>query len=76
MDSAVPSPFTVTLTIHSAEDLAIADITTSDPYVVVILDHKEIGRTSTAYRNLNPLWEAKFTLPLTHIHYTLNFRYS
>jgi hypothetical protein len=43
MESTVPYPFTVTLTIHSAEHLAVADITSSDPYVIILLDNKEIG---------------------------------
>jgi Ca2+-dependent lipid-binding protein len=42
-ESTVPYPFTVTLIIHSAENLAVADITSSDPYVIILLDNKEIG---------------------------------
>ena len=67
-------PFTVTVVIHSAHNLAIADFTTSDPYVILQVDKKEIGRTPTIFRNLNPVWESKFVIPLTHVHSTLTFR--
>jgi hypothetical protein len=43
LESTVPYPFNVTLIIHSAEKLAVADITSSDPYVIILLDNKEIG---------------------------------
>lgn len=68
------NPFSVTVVIHSAHNLAIADFTTSDPYVILLLDKKEIGRTPTIFRNLNPIWESKFVIPVTHVHSTLTFR--
>ena len=70
----MPHPFVVTIVVHSARNLAIADFTSSDPYVILLLDKKEIGRTPTVYRNLNPVWETTFTVPLTHIHATVVFR--
>jgi C2 domain len=72
--SGMPHPFVVTIVVHSARNLAIADFTSSDPYVILLLDKKEIGRTPTVYRNLNPNWEVTFTVPLTHIHATVVFR--
>ena len=72
--TTITYPYSLNVTIHKAENLAIADFTSSDPYVVLLLDEKDIGRTPTVYRSLNPSWEAKFVIPLTHIHSTLTFR--
>ena len=72
--AAIASPYTLTVIVHSADHLAIADYTSSDPYVILLLDKKEIGRTPTVYRNLNPNWEIKFVVPLTHVHSILTFR--
>ena len=72
--TSITYPYSLNVTIHKAENLAIADFTSSDPYVVLLLDEKDIGRTPTVYRSLNPSWEAKFVIPLTHIHSTLTFR--
>lgn len=72
--SGIACPYSLTVIIHKAEHLAIADYTSSDPYVTLLLDKKEIGRTPTVYRNLNPTWEAQYVIPLTHIHSLLTFR--
>jgi len=59
-------PFSLTLTIHSAKGLPIADITSSDPYCFVLADDKIVGRTKTIVSNLNPEWEEEFFIPLMH----------
>lgn len=59
-------PFSLTLTIHSAKGLPIADITSSDPYCFVLANDKIVGRTKTIVSNLNPEWEEEFFIPLMH----------
>lgn len=46
--------------IHSGSNLPVGDITTSDPFVVVSLDERILGRTPTIEKNLNPIWETSF----------------
>ena len=43
-------PFHVSISIDSCEDLAIHDLTTSDPYVSLKCNDKRIGKTSTIQR--------------------------
>ena len=44
--------------VHEAENLPIADLTQSDPYVVITHSDKVFLRTHTIYRNhTNPSWE-------------------
>lgn len=42
--------------IVSANDLPIGDITSSDPYVIVFMNGKELHRTAVIHNNLNPIW--------------------
>lgn len=47
----------MSLTVLSAEDLAKADVFgKSDPYAVVLLNRREVGRTRTLFKTLNPCW--------------------
>jgi hypothetical protein len=68
------TPFKLIVTIHYATNLAIADILSSDPYVVVNLDDKSFGRTKTIYSNLNPSWEQSFEIPLLHLRHVLRLK--
>ena len=43
------------LTIVQAKHLMVADMFTSDPYVIVSWGDKELGRTEIKYENLNPV---------------------
>jgi Ca2+-dependent lipid-binding protein len=43
------------LTIIQAQHLMVADMFTSDPYVIVSWGDKELGRTEIKYENLNPV---------------------
>lgn len=53
--------YNLIITIHGGEKLSIADITTSDPYVIVFVGERNIGKTQTIYRNhSNPSWEKTF----------------
>lgn len=68
-------PFELSITVHKADKLAVADMLTSDPYVIVDLDDSNIGRTSTIYRSLSPVWEKEFApIPLYHLHHVIYFR--
>jgi len=54
------------IVVHKARSLVASDFSivskpTSDPYVVVIVDGDEAGRTKTVKRNLNPTFGAAFT---------------
>lgn len=62
----IQSPFTLQLTVHSCEALPVADITTSDPYVVTSAGGRLENRTKTVYRNRNPVWNEDFYLKILH----------
>lgn len=65
-------PYNLTVVIHKAENLAIADITSSDPYVIVSIGKNVFLRTQTIYRNRkNPKWEEKAKIGLLNIYDTL-----
>lgn len=67
--------YTLAVTVQSAENLIIADILNSDPYVVLSVGEKTVGRTQTIYRNhVNPVWDKLFTIPLLHTNNTLKLR--
>jgi len=55
--------------IVSATDLPIADLSSSDAYVIVRMKGKEIHRTSVISKDLNPIWTLKerslFVLQMT-----------
>ncbi|CAM9494653.1 unnamed protein product, partial [Sphacelaria rigidula] len=55
------------LTIVSAANLAKADVLGStDPYAMVLVNRREIGRTRTLSHTQNPVWrEPRETFPLT-----------
>ena len=69
------TPFSLVIIIHSAEKLAIADYTSSDPYVLVTLGDKIIGKTNVVLKNLNPSWEAVFEVPMFHPHHIMVILY-
>ncbi|CAM9159833.1 unnamed protein product, partial [Sphacelaria rigidula] len=56
----------VSLTIRSATGLVKADlIGSSDPYAVVLVNRREVGRTRTLYKTQNPVWtEPEEVFPL------------
>ena len=49
-------PYSISVAVISASNLPIADIISSDPYVVVYFGDNWVGRTKTISRNLNPVW--------------------
>ncbi|XP_022105841.1 multiple C2 and transmembrane domain-containing protein 2-like isoform X3 [Acanthaster planci] len=63
------------LDIHLKEgcDLAIRDRSgTSDPYVKFRIAGKTAYKSHIIYKNLNPKWDEKFTLPIDDIHKPLD----
>lgn len=57
------------LTVLSAKGLAKADVFgKSDPFAVVLLNRREVGRTRTLFKTLDPSWvdpEEIFPLSIT-----------
>jgi hypothetical protein len=68
-------PFKLSVTVNSAENLPVADFTTSDPYVAVYMGDRLIGRTKTIKRNhLAPKWNEWMPhIPLLHANHELRF---
>jgi hypothetical protein len=55
----------LTVTVHRASALPVADVITSDPYVVVKLNTDHTRRTRTIERSLNPVWDESFDFPIS-----------
>lgn len=68
------TPFVLRLRIKSASNLPVADFMSSDPFVKIRLGDKEIGRTSTINRSLNPQWNEDFIASVLHAHVTLELK--
>jgi hypothetical protein len=68
-------PFKLSVTVNAAENLPVADFTTSDPYVAVYMGDRLIGRTKTIKRNhLAPKWNEWMPhIPLLHANHELRF---
>lgn len=65
--TALTPIISLNLTILKAEKLPVADITTSDPYIICKLDNSFLYRTKTITANLNPVWNEYVTnIPLFH----------
>ncbi|XP_043920068.1 multiple C2 and transmembrane domain-containing protein 1 isoform X1 [Protopterus annectens] len=61
--SGGPGMFHLDITLKSGQNLAIRDRGgTSDPYVKFKLGGKEVFRSKTIHKNLNPLWDEKVSL--------------
>eukprot|EP01038_Epipyxis_sp_PR26KG_P006726 gene6726-9219_t len=79
MDPSTPnttiySPYKLVIVILDGTNLPIADTLSSDPYVVLFLDNKKIGKTRTIRKTLNPVWEQLFRTDLLHIKSKLKLR--
>lgn len=71
-------PYTISVTVFRAENLPVADFTSSDPFVVINIDNTIIGKTKTISRNLNPVWGQygegeEFRFDSLHVNKTLVF---
>ena len=51
--------------------LPVMDITASDPYVKIKCGSQRVGQTTVKLRNLNPVWNETFLIPLLHLKETL-----
>jgi len=59
------SPYILKCIIHRAENLPIADFTTSDPYVQISIGSRIEGKTKVIYRNHRaPEWEEVFIIKM------------
>jgi hypothetical protein len=68
MDQTTISPFKLLVTVIEAHNLPIADFSASNPYVVVSIGEKPIGRTKTITRNhLNSEWNEGFYAAVFHV---------
>ena len=68
MDFIAVSPYKLLVTVIGARNLPIADFTTSDPYVIINVGGKTIGRTKTIYKNhLAPEWGEGFYAAVFHV---------
>ncbi|XP_053276856.1 multiple C2 and transmembrane domain-containing protein 1 isoform X2 [Pleuronectes platessa] len=58
-----PAMYQVDIVLKKGNNLAIRDRTgTSDPYVKFKIAGKEVFRSKTIHKNLNPVWDERFTL--------------
>ncbi|XP_059072829.1 protein C2-DOMAIN ABA-RELATED 2 [Cryptomeria japonica] len=53
------------LRIIKGTNLAVRDMWTSDPYVVVRFGHQKV-KTRVIKKNLNPVWDEELTMYVTH----------
>lgn len=71
----IKTPFNLNIIIHKADDLAIADTFSSDPYVILHVGKNLIGQTKVKQSNLNPIWEESFNqISLIHLHQNINLK--
>ena len=66
-------PYLLTIVVHSGHGLPVADMTSSDPYVSICVQGKEVSRTKVVVKNLNPVWEHFYELPCLHPHVDIKF---
>uniref|UniRef100_A0A8C6UDL2 Multiple C2 and transmembrane domain containing 1 n=1 Tax=Neogobius melanostomus TaxID=47308 RepID=A0A8C6UDL2_9GOBI len=59
----IPAKYQLDIILKKGNNLAIRDRTgTSDPYVKFKLGGKEVFKSKTIYKNLNPVWDESFSL--------------
>ncbi|XP_062455012.1 multiple C2 and transmembrane domain-containing protein 1 [Rhea pennata] len=65
--SADPGMYQLDITLRRGQNLAARDRGgTSDPYVKFKVGGKEVFRSKTIHKNLNPVWEEKTCIPIDH----------
>ncbi|KAE8618290.1 hypothetical protein XENTR_v10009345 [Xenopus tropicalis] len=75
--STLPSLLSYLLTIHLKEgrNLVIRDRSgTSDPYVKFKLNKKTLYKSKVIYKNLNPVWDETFVLPIQSLDQKLHIK--
>ena len=53
--------------------LPVGDIWTSDPYVSIKIGNRIVGTTSIKFRELSPVWNEEFQIPLLHLNSHISF---
>ncbi|XP_041836944.1 multiple C2 and transmembrane domain-containing protein 2 isoform X2 [Melanotaenia boesemani] len=67
-----PRSFLLTIHLKEGRNLVIRDrCGTSDPYVKFKLDGKSLYKSKVVYKNLNPVWNESFTLPVKDLNQKL-----
>lgn len=59
-----PSPYILHVTIEKAEDIAVADIFSSDPFIEIYGGMKLVGKTTVIKSTVNPVWNESFSMVL------------
>lgn len=49
----------------------MGDIQSSDPYCILLIGSKRVGKTSVRPWTVNPTWNETFTVPLLHLKHPL-----
>lgn len=73
----LPTPAAYLLIIHLREgrNLVIRDRSgTSDPYVKFKLNKKTLYKSKVVYKNLNPVWDESFALPIQNLNHKLHVK--
>ena len=66
-------PFKLTISGIHAENLIIADLLTSDPYIKIKV-HEEQQQTPIQFKNLNPSWHEEYVFQLIDLHGEVTFQ--
>ncbi|XP_074651718.1 multiple C2 and transmembrane domain-containing protein 1-like isoform X2 [Tubulanus polymorphus] len=67
--------FELEVILKEGRDLVVRDACgTSDPYVKFKLGHKELYKSRTIHKNLNPAWNEKFILPIEDPFHAINVK--
>ena len=74
LTSASRAPLLLHLKVLSGTDLPIADLYSSDPFVMIYVGGKFVGKTRSILQNLNPVWDESFDIPLLHMNTSLELK--
>ncbi|KAK7459723.1 hypothetical protein BaRGS_00038959, partial [Batillaria attramentaria] len=67
--------FLLDIQLHDGKDLVVRDSCgTSDPYVKFKIGGKQLYKSRTVYKNLNPKWDETFTLAIEDINKPINVK--
>ncbi|XP_070206098.1 multiple C2 and transmembrane domain-containing protein 1-like isoform X2 [Littorina saxatilis] len=67
--------FMLEVRLQEGKDLVIRDSCgTSDPYVKFKIGGKQVYRSKTIYKNLNPKWDETFTIPVEDVNKPVNIK--
>ena len=53
------------------KQLPVADVSSSDPYVVLKIGNRIVGRSPVVRFSLSPVWNYTVTVPLLHLSYSV-----